>query len=140
MDNYPIRVPTPDIEVVAESRTETTFSDKEVRRQDDPPIRVPTPDIEVVTEARTETTFSDKEVQQQNGHPINAPTPNLEVMVEVPRMEVNDLVIELIPKPAPDDLDPLNFLDVEKTVTLGIVMVMWVSTSPRAVHQPADTH
>ena len=100
------------------------------------PIRVPTPDLEV----RADLCFSDKEVQQQNDHPVRVPTPNLEAMLEFPRMEANGVVIELIPKPAPDALDPLTFSCLQKTATLGIMMFMSVSTSPSMVHNVADTH
>lgn len=70
-----------------------------------------------------DTTFLEKESQKKDDL-IEAPPPDFEVVTEF-RKGVNG--IELIPKPAPDDLDPLNFSRWEKAVALGIVMFMSVS-------------
>lgn len=60
--------------------------------------------------------MSEKGAQKQSD---DAPFPDVEVVAE--------FGIELVPKPAPDALDPLNFSKWEKAVTLGIVMFMSVS-------------
>lgn len=66
-------------------------------------------------------TFSEKGVQKQNDGPIS---PDLETVAEF-REGVHG--IPLVPKPAPDALDPLNFTKWEKAVALSIVMFMSVS-------------